>query len=222
LAAVRDGPKDNKRDDYGNVFFFITPYIEKNNLWSSTRSDETGLPSHAPWRADAFKYPWKTYTCPADPSLGNGFSEFGWAYGSFAYNAQVFATTDKDGRLTDWWGAARLTLPLNGPNTILITEKYARCGEAGTLWADWEPNYWQPAFGAWVTGPASRFQVRPDPYDKDECDPRGASTGHRAGINVCLSDASVRTIPPTLEPEKWWWGCRPFSWDGAIGPEWWD
>lgn len=219
----RDGPKEGKRDSYGNVFFFLTPYIEASNLWSSTRSDEEGVPMFAPWRADAFKFRWKTYVCPADPGVGAGFSELGWAYGSYAYNAQVFATVDAKDRLTDWWGAARLTMAADGAsNTILIAEKYARCGEAGTLWADWEPDYWQPVFAAWVIGPSSRFQVQPDRFENHECDPLRASTGHRAGINVCLEDATVRTVSPTLKPGKWWEGCRPAGWDGVIGPAWWE
>ena len=64
----------------------------------------------------------------------------------------------------------------------------------------------------WLTGagPASKFQVMPNPFTgpNSVCDGARASTPH-AAIQVCLGDGSVRTLSASLPAQTWWNLCTP-------------
>jgi hypothetical protein len=98
-------------------------------------------------------------------------------------------------------------------NTLLFAEKYARCGEGGSLWGRAEMDLWQPAFAAWSKAP---FQARPSAA---ECDPRRASTPFAAGMQVALADASVRTVAAAVSPQTWWAACTPAEGE-ILGNDW--
>jgi hypothetical protein len=226
----KDGPTPPERDAYGNLFFHLLPYVGGDQLYSSTNSAEDRAPTQAPWRANAYATCQRNYVCPSDPTVGTGVSESGFAFGTYAYNGQVFATVDRNGWLTDWYGAARIpeSIPDGTSNTFMLAEKLARCDEAGTLWANWEANYWQPGFAIWQIGPSSRYQERENAIQQASCDPLRASTAHSKGIMTCLADASVRLYrsPNDFRGVQWslneWWymttpagGERYLSgWDG--------
>jgi hypothetical protein len=88
-------------------------------------------------------------------------------------------------------------------HTLLFAEKYARCGDGGSLWGHAVTDFWQPVFAAWTKDP---FQARPTPQ---ECDPRRASTPFLSGIQVALADGSVRQVASAGHPETWWAACTP-------------
>jgi prepilin-type N-terminal cleavage/methylation domain-containing protein len=69
-----------------------------------------------------------------------------------------------------------------------------------------------------TVGPASKFQVTPNPQES-VCDPTRPSSGHTAGMNVCLGDASVRFLSQSISGVTWWAACTP---DGGevLGPDW--
>ena len=125
------------------------------------------------------------------------------------------------------------TLTDGTTNTILYAEKYAVCltsanapvygpgTERGCLWAWWHEGYvYYPRF-AWQTwwgtgeGPASKFQVRPNPFNGADsaCDGARAQTSHQA-IQVVLGDASVRSLSASLDGTTWWQLLTPC--DGAA------
>jgi prepilin-type N-terminal cleavage/methylation domain-containing protein len=164
---------------------------------------------------------------------------------SYAFNFQVFACTGTDagvppaGQLIDYpdgyRGNARISATFTDgtSNTILFAEKYARCmtssgapifgpgTERGSLWAWWHTGYvYYPRF-AWQTwwntgaGPASKFQVRPTPYQgtNSQCDGARAQTSHQS-MMVCLGDGSVRALSASLAPQTWWDLCTPM--DGRV------
>jgi prepilin-type N-terminal cleavage/methylation domain-containing protein len=121
-------------------------------------------------------------------------------------------------------GNARIpTLSDGTSNTIVFTEKYARCltssrppvngpgTERGSLWAWWDSDWvYYPRVG-WQTwwntgaGPASKFQVRPTPFlgPDSKCDGARASTPHQA-MNVVFGDGSVRTLSADIPGQTWW------------------
>src|SRR5260370_42262587 len=82
--------------------------------------------------------------CPSDPSMpqdgvGNPVSNTIWSdkagLTSYAANSQIFSATDFQGRTIDqlgnWLGDGKTTISMitDGlSNTIMFTEKYARCG----------------------------------------------------------------------------------------------
>src|SRR5262249_46941826 len=146
--ALSNGPPWN------TTFFWILPFVEQDNLYKNSYNG-TATPScgaeagYQAWNNDVAKKPIKTYVCPSDPgasqnpaagaSLGNqGWTD--WAdvvtpigLSSYAANAQVFGTTDKDGWMnaqTDWQGQKGLGngFPDGTSSTITIAEKLSRCG----------------------------------------------------------------------------------------------
>jgi prepilin-type N-terminal cleavage/methylation domain-containing protein len=125
-------------------------------------------------------------------------------------------------------------------NTIIIGERYARCTKAGIpegggYWAYCAlsspalpapmnppkpvyPGFQIPFFGAGAIGPASKFQVAPNPY-LGNCDPLRASTPHAGGMVACLGDGSVRTVSAGISANTWWFVCTPTG--GEVSPSDW-
>ncbi|HVK13167.1 MAG TPA: hypothetical protein VM597_30725, partial [Gemmataceae bacterium] len=93
-------------------------------------------------------------------------------------------------------------------------------GEQGTLWGRVDTDPWQPAFGAFLGGPESKFQVRPVPSTGPACDPRRAATGHPGAMRVGLADGSVRGMSASVSPAAWWAACTPAG--GEEPPVDWD
>jgi len=81
-------------------------------------------------------------------------------------------------------------MPDGTAHTILFAEKYAAC------------SYWALTAGPqvpwYVADPSSGFEVRPA-----ACDPARPQTPHRAGIQVCMGDASVRLVGRSVSPPTW-------------------
>jgi prepilin-type N-terminal cleavage/methylation domain-containing protein len=132
-------------------------------------------------------------------------------------------------------------------NTLLAGEKYARCNNStwptigGSFWAysalsspklpvpmDPPPKPYYPGFeiaffaaapgGATALGPASMFQIQPNPYNLN-CDPLRASTPHTAVMMSLLGDGSVRAISGSISPNTWWFLCTP-SGGEVLGNDW--
>jgi hypothetical protein len=112
---------------------------------------------------------------------------------------------------TSWQASSTIpaTFPDGTSNTILFAEKYARCGDGGTLWGYTAADRWLPVFAAWSKEP---FQARPGPA---ECDPRRASTPF-ASLQVAMADGSVRPVASTISQAVWWAACTPDSGE-AVG-----
>jgi prepilin-type processing-associated H-X9-DG protein len=73
----------------------------------------------------------------------------------------------------------------------------------------------------WLTGTASVFQVRPEKFLKrpGPCDKRLASSGHTAGMNVCLGDGHVRFLAQGISGTTWWSACTPAGGE-VLGSDW--
>ena len=224
-------------DGNGNYFYWMLPYLDQEPLFKLH-------PDRYAWREGAEVDPGPIVSqllsvmkCPSDPNYGNGQTwGGGWAFGCYAGNYQVFGSPDEGpGGMN---GHTRIgAIPDGSTQTILFAEKYALCGGSGSLWGhgSWENN-WMPNFaygnrsgtvaymapGGWLgpgkVGPASKFQIQPNPY-QTACDTAVAQTGHFSGMNVCLGDASVRTLNGGLSPSTWWAACTPAEND-VLGADW--
>ncbi len=132
-------------------------------------------------------------------------------------------------------------------NTLLAGEKYALCTNStwkplgGSFWAfstlsrpalpvpmDPPPKPYYPGIeiaffaaapgGGTAVGPASMFQIQPNPY-VGNCDPLRGSSGHTAVMMSLMGDGSVRGISPSISPITWWWVCTP-SGGEVLGSDW--
>jgi prepilin-type processing-associated H-X9-DG protein len=137
--------------------------------------------------------------------------------------------------------------PDGASQTILIGEKFATCaGASDTSYltaayanvpGDNSANMWgytwyaggaggdvwyyfgnMTMFAALNTGPTLTFQVQPSPYTTN-CDITRPSTGHPGGMNVCMGDASVRSLDKSISPVTFWAACTPAGND-RLGQDW--
>jgi prepilin-type N-terminal cleavage/methylation domain-containing protein/prepilin-type processing-associated H-X9-DG protein len=228
--------------NFGTVFFFILPFIEQSNLYTSAGGSV--------YTGTTYQTPIALYQCPSDPSnvyFGILNPSNPWGTSSYGGNYQVFgnpaAGNTDNGNMQ---GGARIPASFSDgtSNTILFTEKYSQCGAYASLWAhgNWEFNYMAMfAYGSqdgtsgysaddaysWgvqnghptgTVGPASVFQQTPNPFQA-ACDPTRAASPHTGGINAALGDGSVRTINNGISGTTWWAACTP-SFGDLLGQDW--
>jgi len=155
----------------------------------------------------------KTFQCPSDVSMSNGFAANqvnAWAGTSYAGNFQLFGMSPMADTAGRTW-AARYTIaniPDGTSNTVAFAERYAACGSGGNLlhWlgGDWNPNAWGVTFanspwgGNWNQVP----MIQPNPW-QTACDPSRPSGGHTGQVLVALADGSVRGVTQSVPQATW-------------------
>jgi prepilin-type N-terminal cleavage/methylation domain-containing protein len=197
---------------YGSpVLAHLLPYIERENLHRRAI-----ITTYLTWgdRNDANRNTViKVYECAADPSP----PESSWAVGNYGANYQIFSLGAKDG----WQGAARIpaSIPDGLSGTVFFAERYNQCSEkGGSLWAVGAHSpTWMAMFAYKLTGPESKFQITPNPWN-DVCDPKVAQSPHAGGITVGLGDGSARTISGSITGKTWWEACTPENGE-ALGAD---
>jgi prepilin-type N-terminal cleavage/methylation domain-containing protein len=138
---------------YGAVHFYLLPYIEQNNIYVASGTNQ-GVNVNG---NGVYNTPIKTYVCPSDASIWSSYPNGGTNY---AFNLMVFGS--KGGG----WGwnhnppGIAVAMPDGTSNTVLFSERYKYCnpssgGHTDPVWAaqPWNsPNgQWAiPAFG-WTT-----------------------------------------------------------------------
>jgi prepilin-type N-terminal cleavage/methylation domain-containing protein len=212
----------------------------------------------------------KVYICPSDPSYIPNAANNGFAFASYAANALAFSKQTYNNGPGDVMNCyvtgtdpsnvniiddtfniciGNKHIPADFPdgtsNTILWTEKYARCGPptsanpgddgftGSTQWADRFAVY----SGAWIgfypnpnnANPPSQvpinygvngyFQMSPNPWNSSACISTVASTAHPGGIQTCLADGSVRTCARGMSPQTWWKAIVPDD-GNALPSDW--
>jgi prepilin-type N-terminal cleavage/methylation domain-containing protein len=237
--------------NWGPITFLLLPFIEQENLYKSTRITY-GAGGYYNWGSGnpvAYNVVLKVYLNPSDPSLqGNTYQ--GIAHGGYAFNVQVFSLCRPDGRLINWGTATPnggfdpvasipRTFSDGTSNTIVATEKYARCGLGRSPANDWNGTWWN--YG-WITDPtwylgspafacdyfgtypngigaASKFQDKPMPISHPTCDPVRAQSMSAGGILTLLGDGSVRIVNSGVSGTTWWAACTP-SGGETLGGDW--
>lgn len=154
-----------------------------------------------------------------------------------------------NGSSYDPQGTARLSADIRDgtSNTVLIAHRYALCTNAswtngGSAWAySAVPGVALPApmntsyplypaiqvsyfaaapggIGLTAIGTPAYFQVQPNPF-QGNCDPLRAATPHSQVMPICLADASVRMVSPSVTALTWWYACTPSG--GEVLPSDW-
>jgi hypothetical protein len=220
----------------GPLFYHLLPYVGESGLYRSATAGGSVCPAwNTPGQGGGFLRQTRVavYQCPADPSLGHCLD---WCDGdaSYAGNFQVFggAANAAGGRAWDGGAQVPTSFPDGTSNTIVLAEKYARCDGGGSPGGTWwmrgvydyagvsggDDSYpgdrMSAVFGggvgidgtAWLTGPGSKFLVRPDDFLRSPgpCDKRLASSPHPAGMTVGMADGSARFVSAALDAGLWW------------------
>jgi prepilin-type N-terminal cleavage/methylation domain-containing protein len=213
--------------DNGNVFYWLLPFIEQDNAyvlhptnwsWYIPPGNPDGLPPDPGGDPGPIVLlTMKTYLCPADRTnepvqMWSG----GWAAGNYLANWQVFAKPDT------WDTTTSPRLPASfsdgTSNTIIFTEKLARCEGYATLWGhgSWDYN-WMPAYMTWLDSTTTTgFQVMPTDA---QCHRFKASSPHPAGINAGLADGSVRFVNQNVNTATWYFASTPAGGE-VLGSDW--
>jgi prepilin-type N-terminal cleavage/methylation domain-containing protein len=224
----------------GNLFFFLLPYMEQNNLY--VQSNGT-LASYA----QVIKTPVKNFICPSDPTswpTGPYLNHNGFGAGNYAGNVMVFnpqGPTSLSGSMSK-----------GTSNTVIFVEIYKNCnndthhgGGAGPAWGGmpllaalgkarrdempfwgcypkaYYANYNGVGFGTdclFVQQNSWLFQVQPPAAS---CELRVPVSGHTGGMVCGLGDGSVRFVASALGNfysggETFYWAaCPNFPPDGA-------
>jgi prepilin-type N-terminal cleavage/methylation domain-containing protein/prepilin-type processing-associated H-X9-DG protein len=214
-----DGPVEGNSD--GGTFLHILPYIEQDNLYKASYAKPEpndrngGQGTYTQWSAPIQNAVVKIYVCPSDPTQSPALK----AYASYGVNGQIF-------RHNYQWGGVGLarfpaSIPDGTSNTIMYTEKLARCDSGNypnNYWPDWGSIILSDDLGD-PTGNAAIPQFRPPGANPATCDGGRASSPHTGGINVGLFDGSVRSISTGISAQTWWYAATPAGGE-TLGSDW--
>jgi prepilin-type N-terminal cleavage/methylation domain-containing protein len=199
----------------GSLFVHILPFLEQQNLLDLT----SGTGNYY----GVYRLPVSFFKNPDDSTLGaNGvLNHVPWGeYGLIGYGAnyQAFGSIRPAGR--DIRGMGSFTDGTS--NTISFGERYMSMKNAAAtsnndnwyynIWAYGEEYWyeWNPIFAAYITGPASKFQVRPtEGSDTATVNPLLAHAPRSSGMLVGMIDGSTNMIAPEVDENVWWAACTP-------------
>jgi prepilin-type N-terminal cleavage/methylation domain-containing protein len=223
----------------GGMLVTLLPYIEQDNLFKIATTiapapGDTWDPLVNGANTEVRKQTVKTYQCPSDFTLANGFSgaQVGqWGGSSYSANFQVFGTFRAGGN-ADASSYTVATIPDGSSNTIFFAEQYSACQPTGTLttptaagnlWAypgiDWSPN-WHPVFSNTRSYGAGVWTIMPQKKPTLAlCDKRTVQSGHTATIQCGMGDGAVRGISTSISQLTWQNAMR--ADDGQVlGSDW--
>jgi len=191
----------------GSLHFTLLPYIEQNALYAAGLTNAGSTWSATINGGQLCKQVVKTYLCPSDPTVNNGFpSNRGqdWAATSYAANYQLFGSTVSGNARLPQFGVGNI--PDGTSNTIAFCEKFGGCtGDNGSLWAypgpAWANQYDalvgnSPAYGTWN-------QVPQNGVRQTACDIGRAQAIHSAVCLSSLMDGSVRSLSSSITQATW-------------------
>ncbi len=213
-----------------NLLSLLLPYLEQQNLYNQGMTTTDGNfydgPSAGAPTGTVRSVVVKTFLCPSDPSVSNGFAANqtnAWAASCYAANFQLFGMSQQaTARGTTYAALYNVgNIPDGASNTVSFTERYAACGLYGNLWAWYgNPNQWGVTFAnsPWGGNFTSAPLFQPNPWNS-KCDPTRPSTSHTATCQTALMDGSVRGVSTAVSQPTWWLAVQPA--DGRPMPSDW-
>jgi len=230
-----------------NVLVSLLPYIEQDNLYryastlnAAVWSWDAGVPGTPSGTLRTATI--KTYQCPSDPSLSNGFSAFqvnGWGGSSYAGNwlllgsSLIYEPTSGYYHCNSQYTIG--TIPDGTSNTVLFAERYSACGGlnggtstngGGNLWTwpggnvNWNAHDWgvtvvnQRMGGNWAQPPLTGVSN----FNSANCDRARPSSMHSV-CNTLLADGSVRGVSRAVTQATWQMACDPVD-GNVLGSDW--
>ncbi len=222
-SARKGGVPSQAQGERGNLWIYVLPYIEQDNVYKlsdlqSPRNPSIDVGATAPNSLASKVIP--VYLCPSDDSNQPPQTwTNGWVVGNYVANHDAFHNPGDGGWMSAWDSGptsyqARMaaTYKDGTSNTIGVTEAYARCTwrsgssnvTTGTLWAhETVTPDWHAMFNDWnARGAASKFQVQPN-NQLAQCNRFVPQSIHTGGILVLLMDGSVRVVGDGVSPAVW-------------------
>lgn len=200
----------------GSLFVHILPYIEQDNMLDLTASTGNYY--------GVYRLPLGFYANPTDTTEGQeGVIEHTpWGeYGLVGYGANYQALGwVRQGENKNVMGMGNIYDGTS--NTLFFAERYMSMRNADffanndnwyyNIWAYGEEFWfeWNPVFAAYLTGPASKFQVNPTQGFQDSTvNPLVAHATRSAGILVGKGDGSTTLLAAEMDADVWWALCTP-------------
>jgi prepilin-type N-terminal cleavage/methylation domain-containing protein len=235
LPAVSSSTGAPRFGNYnGSIFFTLLPFIEQDNLFRDgiANNNDTWDAAVPPGQAVRFM-PIKTYECPSDFTLSNGWcaNQVGkWMGSSYGANFQVFGTV-RAGATADAPLYTLNNIPDGTSNTLGFAENYAAVSDGCSAWAYpgidyglW--NYCPMIANTRVLNPTNGYpyaqyafglpQIQPTQAQARKAVAQGIHTGQ---IMVGLMDGSVRGVSGGVSQPTWQNALTPAD-GNVLGSDW--
>ncbi len=166
------------------------------------------------WIDGVHQIPFKSLQCPADPTADpNGLVYSYWGATNYLANYNCWASQTVYGL---WAPPTRFPQITDGLSaTVLFGEGYANCDRIGRI-ALYSWFYHNFGLDWYQQSNTYMFQYMPLPKD---CDNWRAQAPHVAGLNVCLADSSVRSVPRGITQATWSAALLPSD-GNPLGSDW--
>jgi prepilin-type N-terminal cleavage/methylation domain-containing protein len=232
LTSATGAPNFGKYN--GGILITLLPFLEQDNLFKAAMANpndtwDVNVPGGGPVRTQLVK----TYQCPADFTITDGWSaaKVGqWKGASYGANYLVVGNIHVPNTNADVPQYTIANIPDGTSNTIFVAEMYANeastpngCGGGcGNVWAypgiDWGwqltpvmANFW--TFNNFAYNPP---QIKPTAAAADKRLAQGIHTGQ---VMVLLGDGSARGVSSGVTQLTWQNALIPD--DGQVlGPDW--
>src|ERR1051326_4247735 len=181
-------------------------YVNGGYWWPPRPAQNDGI-----WLPEVANATFPILNCPADPTADGGKAYGYWGSTNYLANFNAWAIPDNG----VWSPPSNFNRIIDGlAQTVMFGEGYANCDGIGRIALY---SWFYHNFGIdWDQQPDQlMFQINPAPAD---CDSWRTQSGHYGGMNVCMFDASVRTIHQMSQAT---WSAALLPRDGQVpGSDW--
>jgi prepilin-type N-terminal cleavage/methylation domain-containing protein len=221
----------------GGIFITLLPFVEQDNLYQKALATPTSTwtaPSgQAAPNDQVCRVLVKTYQCPADFTVSNGWAANqvnNWMAASYGANLQLFGGIHPINTNADVPQYNIGNIPDGTSSTVMFAEEYAACtgnGGAGTLWAfpgiswawQWMPVIANTRIFNANGNPGGAYGVPQNKVTQAQCRKEVAQGNHTGQCMVSLADGSVRGVNTSITQTTWQNVLTPAD-GNVLGTDW--